>query len=258
MIDIICPLSLQPLSPLSLGTACVYSASPSKDQKCGHSCSLVHLTSHLETSNLCPVCLNDEIRFICDGVSNAHLLAVVKSTGESNPVGQCSSFNESHDFICFKYGKHAYYLALKKNDRENVITRIFSIFRKTDVTSLAQERIADVFSLNPRTGLKILYKGRVIYPDKFCSSCDISQKIITISKADLHDVIRKKPTLVVMGTRIGMEIKNELSSEKNGIMRSIMSRGGTPIYGSLKGLFGAFYYLFKSFLIPSSDLRYGE
>jgi hypothetical protein len=92
--------------------------------------------------------------------------------------------------ICFKYGKQFYRLSQD--------TRVW--FR---TGRLSQSRIAMVLNIH-RKSLKIISKGKVIYPDHTKSEEELSQTILTISALD-----KSKPSLVVMGTRCGVGIAKQ-------------------------------------------------
>jgi hypothetical protein len=84
--------------------------------------------------------------------------------------------------------------------------------------STAQHRIAQAFGMNLEHGLKILHKGKVLYPlqptpatkgahSTTTTMTDLSDCLVKISESDweLSASIIKKPSLVVMGTRSGKE-----------------------------------------------------
>jgi hypothetical protein len=143
----------------------------------GQSASVSGSGSAATTSLLCPVC-QAPIVWVVDGI------AVATRTNDSH-----TDTSPEAQMICFKYGKQFYRLS---HD-----TRFW--FR---TGRLSQSRIATVLNIH-RKSLKIISKGKVIYPDHTKSEQELSQTILTISALD-----KSKPSLVVMGTRVGSELRN--------------------------------------------------
>ena len=152
---------------------------------CGHRLRLSHLINYLgqspasgsssvATTSLCPIC-QAPIVWVVDGVA-------ATTTNDSHASPEPTT-------ICFKYGKQFY----------KVSTDTRSWFR---TGRLSQHRIATVLSIHMKS-LKIISKGKVIYPDSTKSEEELSQIILMTSARD-----KSKPSLVVMGTRLGSELRN--------------------------------------------------
>jgi len=167
-------------------------------------CCLVPLISHLYSTSSSSIkddpLLPKTVESIYDGISNTLLL---REDSERND-------NENYDVVSFKFNKHSYHLAvLKEKETNYYLSRIKSIFGVNGggvggalIETLAQDRIGKVLGMDSKRNTKVLYKGKVIYPNKGLSPKQISQKLIEISKSDQREK-RRNPSLVVMGTRKG-------------------------------------------------------
>ncbi len=190
-------------------------------------CCLLPLVSNLYSANnsnsFLPAPFNNSIESIYDGISNAILLG---EDSERNDSVGIDTLSEHYDVVSFKFNRHSYHLSvLKKNDTNHYFDRLKSIFalfqRRSNVSStlintLAQDRIGTVLGIDSKLNMKVLCKGKVIYPNKDIPPQQISQKLIEISKSDQNEK-RRSPSLVVMGTRKG-EVFVQKSSKKSWII----------------------------------------
>jgi len=174
--SLLCPYTLKPISSIDKSELAVINPEQSE---CGHHCSLPHLVSHLHdahagSSHSCPVCLQFKVAVICDGYADKVLRG---RQGE----------NDMHEqkIICFRYGAIQYYLSLK------------STSSSISATSCALPRIEMALGVDVKHGMKIIHKGKVIYPN---TNIDLTQELLSISSLDIAKK-RKKPSLVVMGMR---------------------------------------------------------
>mmetsp|Transcript_27457 Transcript_27457/g.38646 ORF Transcript_27457/g.38646 Transcript_27457/m.38646 type:complete len:259 (+) Transcript_27457:159-935(+) len=127
----------------------------------------------------CPKC-QTRISWVCDEV-----------VAKQREIAQDSSAS----VVLFKYNKQTFCLAVENKD-----TRWW----QRSATCTAQERMAEVLGMNVKSGMKILCKGKVLYPNLKISTSDLSIRLIDLS---LNDLKNKKPSLVVMGTRAGEELR---------------------------------------------------
>jgi hypothetical protein len=170
------------------------------DNKCGHRLALSPLTQYLDGTHptkrgsACPVCQTPVV-LVADGAS--------LNTSNSNQV------------VFFKYGKQYFRLTVAPE------TRSWLFFSQK---SFAQQRIADVFEMK---GLKILCKGKVIFPDATKSDEEVSQRLLELSAS------KTKASLVVMGTRVG----RELQDRRVGIFSYLFHTAFHIVYGSLKWMY---------------------
>jgi len=149
---------------------------------CGHRFRLEPLVRYLDGADQgthlqhqCPLCQKKIVR-VYDGVVATH--GHVDST------------------VIFRYNKQTFCLAVGNNNK-----RWWQ--RASQFT--AQERIADVLAMNVKSCMKILCKGKVLYPTLKLSGPEISRQILELSK---NDRLSKKPSLVVMGTRSSKELRS--------------------------------------------------
>mmetsp|Transcript_3617 Transcript_3617/g.4999 ORF Transcript_3617/g.4999 Transcript_3617/m.4999 type:complete len:341 (+) Transcript_3617:152-1174(+) len=188
---------------------------------------------------------------------------------ENDPL----EIGDRYDFLFFKYGKQTYNIALEKksfghgtSSSSSWISLVFFFIPNTLRGDgdrnylLAQDRIGLALGMN-LSSLKILHKGRVLYPDQNRSLDDISQILVDISKSDLEScaISKKKqqPSLVVMGTLVGMEL-NIQSSNNYGTytgIAGILQFGIFHLVGYVRGLVGAVYLFAKSMVYfpPQSE-----
>mmetsp|Transcript_8828 Transcript_8828/g.12510 ORF Transcript_8828/g.12510 Transcript_8828/m.12510 type:complete len:257 (-) Transcript_8828:134-904(-) len=144
-------------------------------------------------------------------------------------------YASSASVVLFKYNKQIFCLTV-----ENKTTRWW----QRSPTFTAQERMAEVLGMNVKSGMKVLCKGKVLYPNLKMSASDISKRLIDIS---LNDLKSRKPSLVIMGTRAG----NELQRKPQGIF--------VAWYGMMQWSFGLMfritYVTFSMLLWPLHYLR---
>jgi hypothetical protein len=171
------------------------------NNKCGHRLALSPLTQYLDGTHAtrrgstCPVCQTPVV-LVADGAS-------LNTTTTSN-----------NKVVFFKYGKQYFRLTVAPNARS-----WFFFTQK----SLAQERIANVFQMK---GLKIICKGKVIFPDPTRTNEAISQRLIELSTT-------AKASLVVMGTRVG----RELQDHRVGLFSYLFHTAFHIVYGSLSWMY---------------------
>lgn len=137
------------------------------------------------TGSTCPIC---------------HAPIVVVEDGLAHNNDKC---NNNDSLLFFKYGKHYYRLCLDNNSRNRWQSWWYG---SNYNNSLAQRRIADVLHVK---SLRILCKGKVVYPDATKSEVELSRMLLTMSQHPLDKKANnnnQKPSLVVMGTRIGHEL----------------------------------------------------
>jgi len=218
----------------------------SKDQFC--MCSLNHLIDDFYSSKpSCPVCLKQDITSIYDGISNSFL-------GDNNHNNE---WKKHYDIISFKFNKHLYYLTILKKEKQHswfrsVINRISPKkdcadnavnYNSLDIYTLAHERIAAVLEMDSKENIKILYKGKVIYPNSLMTSEQISKNIIDISGVALSSSSSSPPRkvsshLVVMGTRRCDVIQEKKSYRTSNILKHVMSKRNYYLLGVVVLIFG--------------------
>jgi hypothetical protein len=153
---------------------------------CGHA---MQWNPHkLVDCKLCPAC-QEPVVLICDG----------------------SSGNPSQPCIAFKYGKQIYRLSV---DNKNTPPAPQSLWKSWIISWMspqsnehnnpvtAQDRIQQALGL---VGLKVLHKGKILYPSSSLEPQQISKRLLEVSDADWHE--HPKASLVVMGTLQGRELK---------------------------------------------------
>jgi hypothetical protein len=161
---------------------------------CGHVVEWNNLFLMDDVVNVCPVC-QKSVGLICD--------ARVATTNDERD-------DNNNTIVRFKYGKQIYQLstiAVKPTKTTPTSSWIWSFFSRvkdssstsTDETTtiLAQDRIREAMQF---VDLKILHKGKVIYP------CSIEEEKISQQLLDLSSP-NQKISLVVMGTRQGRQLK---------------------------------------------------
>ena len=195
-------------------------------------CSMSSLMDHLYSykSTICPVCASS-IELIYDGISYSILMNDFTSADAVNTSVDTTTStkhnNVCYDMVSFKYNKQSFHLAIVKNDENSLSnTNIRSLFQrililmkqkqnrvtqdKFFVETLAQERIGKVLGIDSKYNLKILHKGKVLYPlpkQKMNKSLSyvseheaLSKYLIQISNSDKLQN-KRQPSLIVMGTR---------------------------------------------------------
>jgi len=225
----------------------------------------------------CQICL-EPVSMISDGL-------VSHNDGDDD---------DDNQVIRFKFGKQIYQLSTankeeqpQKDSRRWWFWPSFSIERKINYSStankrsttiLAQNRIANALNL---ANLKILHKGKIIYPPPDCSTdvkkknCNdgteeeptreviISRRILEISNENWkNNMTKKKVSLVVMGTLIERQLKRRTENDSNSDnVCSILQRLQRSLWFSLTILqysMQVTWLLCRSFLgpfLPSYMLR---
>jgi hypothetical protein len=151
------------------------------------------------------------------------------------------------NFVLFKYNKQTFMLSLNHAKR-----RAWWDMRECT----AQERIAYALGMNEANGLKVLCKGKVLYPNVNHTSTDISNQLIEISENDVENH-HKKASLVVMGTRQGQG----LHEPREGLFSILLGMGVKLIYNLFKLGCGTVVYLYsfvKRLLPPPEEGRRNE
>mmetsp|Transcript_33412 Transcript_33412/g.80808 ORF Transcript_33412/g.80808 Transcript_33412/m.80808 type:complete len:276 (-) Transcript_33412:114-941(-) len=204
----ICPFTLKSLATIKReNVAVIYERNPlvtndpsdeaGQRVQCGHSCTLSCLVPYLHDiggSKSCPVCQASPAVVICDYHSSAYLVNDTTNTSD----GDTSDKNEGR-IISFRYGTNFYFLRVPASTSLSSSSYTSKLSRHRNGNAL--NRIGSVLGMDVRSGLKVIYKGKVIYPDKSGDNCDdISEHLLDITSRDLIQR-RKKPSLVVMGLR---------------------------------------------------------
>merc|ERR1712194_318602 len=194
---------------------------------CGHSCTLSRLVPYLHDRGgkvCCPVCQSTLASVICDSSSSAFLL---QSQEEHRLTKKEAVKEDDGRIISFRYGAAFYYLWVPSSPPlpSSSYSKLFGAGKIT-----ALDRIGSVLGMNVGTGLKVIHKGKVIYPEnaeKRESPECISEQLLDISYADLLHR-RKKPSLVVTGLRQQTTVGKQTPAARNHFI-GIMTRF-TPWY----------------------------
>lgn len=213
------------------------------DQDCCCMCSMTQLISHLYHLKIdtCPVCSKHTIDIVYDAIS--HLILVTKERSLSD----FDTAEQEYDIISFRFHKQSYHLTVPKQQRQKTrkedhllknlfVKKISSIIKRkykrdqqyyedVDIEILAQERIGKVLSIDYKRNMKILHKGKLIYPthgmiqnqgQRHSSNGmikspeqQLSQQLIDISNDDRKQN-KRHPSLTIMGTR-----QNDILIEKS-------------------------------------------
>lgn len=232
----LCPLTLKPLPEAGERVGYVYGcANPfreGEDVGCGHRHSLSALVRHVGEGStpICPLCNSTPILSICDGIA-------------ASKDGRKGS-----SLVCFRYSRQNYYLSVPKRTGSSGMFSFF--FSNPDAT--AQERVAQV--LDVRDGFKILQRGKVIYPNSSASAAVISGQLIELSNAGRDN----KPSLVVMGTRAGTELREAGDNfsplwSRIGIVRWGISFLRNAARGARDLLGGLFLFTKTLFILPGRE-----
>ncbi|KAL7481450.1 hypothetical protein ACHAW6_007132 [Cyclotella cf. meneghiniana] len=239
----ICPFTLRPIADLPHdNTAIVYRSVPSSSQRgrdraedgtqpdddaCGHSCTLSELVPYLHDgrggtaaarrSPVCPVCLACPVGVVCDAEASSFLtrrrLAAVTTTKEGSDATAHDRVSDENDtktkegrIVSFRYGAISYHLWVEStSSSQSSLSSNPELDRLAGGTKRnALERIGSVMGMDVHNGLKVIHKGKIIYPANQKTTTesinDASEQLLDISTTDfIHR--RKKPSLVVMGTR---------------------------------------------------------
>lgn len=175
---------------------------------CGHSCTLSHLISYLHdtvgSNKSCPACQSSPASVVCDANSSKYLLRqrAGSQCNEKNEAGTPDS--DGGRIISFRYGPTSYFLWVHSTPPSPTSSYYSKLFSSAKGNAL--DRIGSVLGMDVKTGLKLIHKGKVIFPEtsgkKESYSTDeiISEQLLDITSTDLIHK-RKKPSLVVMGLR---------------------------------------------------------
>jgi hypothetical protein len=149
---------------------CATASAPS----CGHVVALESLMDLLDGNP------NEIIK--CPECKTAHVISVCDKLAAESLLGQDED-DAPLSLVCFRYGSQVYWLAVPPE-------------------TTAQARIAHVLGI-PRD-LKILHQGKVVYKQQDEDDRDDEQASQSLLAASSNDIkAKKKPTLVVMGKRVG-------------------------------------------------------
>jgi hypothetical protein len=211
-----------------LDTAVLYKDTTGASSGCGHA--LQWNATKLITLKNCPIC-QEPVTLICDG-------STAIATGD-DAHASC---------ITFKYGKQIYRLSVEKSSSskeskeeasksttsssfwESISSFVWkshnsnkpNINPTMSTVVTAQHRIAQALGL---VGLKVLHKGKVLYPDPQNKSSpypedaeEISLRLLDLSEIDwnsnhIHQA-KRKASLVVMGTLQGHELASRPPEEE--------------------------------------------
>lgn len=242
--------------------------------QCGHSCNLSNLVSYLHDTGgtkLCPVCQSSSASFICDSTSSISIAR--RTNAQHNTHGSVDSDGDGGGgrIVSFRYGTIVYFLWVKSP--QQLSSSYTSIFRDRNGGN-ALDRIAHVLGMDVKSGLKVIHKGKIIYPhagnnataSRNDSTDEASEQILDISVGDIIHR-RKKPSLVVMGLRLqstspGMRT-NTLSDVIFTALTMItpwylwnkMLCGFRWTFSSASSLLGGIFIFFRSILYPPQASR---
>lgn len=191
-------------------------------EKCGHEVSLDQMVHRLvqERHYACPIC-------------DAPITGLVQADAK----------------IYFKYGKVLYRLAMPHKPWWNILD---------NTSHLAQCRIQDVLGIS--SGIKILHKGKVLFPSSSLREDEVSRRILELS--DLP--AKTAPVLLVMGTPSDkreqwMESERQLLAKQSPIWQilpAILNLCMTVVSETVKIGIGAAQHGFgvlKNVLFPNND-----
>jgi len=122
------------------------------------------------------------VAVVCDGNADRVLRG---GQGEKNNDTQ-----QEHNIVCFRYGSIHYYVDA--------------------ATSCALSRIGMVLGVDVTHGMKIIHRGKVIYPNN-TNIDDLTEELLSISSLDISKK-RKKPSMMVV---IGMQKRQLYSTKTN-------------------------------------------
>jgi hypothetical protein len=191
-----------------LETAILYNQVKDSPQDCGHAVkwklTMEHVIERREST--CPICTKP-IAMIVDG-----------------SVPSACTTSAENQVATFKFGKQVFRLSCGNSASSNasIISWAISFLLGIKDTT-AQQRMAYALGMNIDKGFKILYKGKVLYPSNSKSSStdrdslQLSKRILEISGSEWDS--HKKAALVVMGTRVGSELKGP---PKPGLFQTIL------------------------------------
>lgn len=272
----ICPFTFKSIGTLhSEDVAIIYESNPllaaaavdAPKIQCGHSCTLSNLVSYLHDTSgtkLCPVCQSSSAYFICDFMSST----AISRRASENAQQITHSVDDEGRILSFRYGAFVYFLWVK-NSTQLVSSSSYTSFFRTRVRGNALDRIAYVLDMDDRNGLKVIHKGKIIYPhpgknsisSKDESSDEISEKLLDISDSDIIHC-RKKPSLVVMGLRIHTTSDMKANTTLPDMLFSValqitpwylwnkIACGVRWTFSSLSSLLGGISVFFRSILFP--------
>mmetsp|Transcript_21500 Transcript_21500/g.32635 ORF Transcript_21500/g.32635 Transcript_21500/m.32635 type:complete len:222 (+) Transcript_21500:108-773(+) len=189
--------------------------------KCCHRLRLEPLTRYLDgtdpiNGSTCPVC-QAPVTLVTDGLA----------AGVTDGI------------VFFKYSKHMYRLTVR-DDR-------FFFLRYLSFRSLhlAQDRISRLLNIKD---LRILCKGKIIYPDSKKTEEELSKLLLDFSASSIQS---NKASLVVMGTRVGKELRNH---EGIGVVLFMcLSMGKSMLYSALNWMYQFVISIFQPALPPSHE-----
>jgi hypothetical protein len=164
-----------PVDPFQ--TAILYNSFPlQKDFQCGHAVPLIRMVQRLQQKGAasCPHCAAP-VAYIVDSCSK----------------------DGNYARVTFKHGKQVYRLSV--HDPPPVWLRLVStlLYRQQPT---AQVRIAQVLGLDGSNCMKILYKGKILYPSKNCDEFKMSQLLLDASNDNSDSSRTPQHLLLVMGT----------------------------------------------------------
>lgn len=275
----LCPFSFQAIDTIDPeDVAVVYESNPlleveeTNRLKCGHSCTLSNLVSYLHdipggAKLLCPVCQSSSASFICDKASSSYISR--RTSSQHVMDGSDSSTDDGNSggrIVSFRYGTNVYFLWVASP--RQLSSSYATLFRGRNGGN-ALKRIAQVLKVDIKDGMKVIHKGKIIYPHSGKNSVsrhnnsmnDISEQLMDISASDIIHR-RKKPSLVVMGLRIKTSDMRGNTTPFSDMIFSV-ARQITPWYiwnnmlcgfrwtfSNFSSLLGGVWVFFRSILFP--------
>lgn len=273
----LCPFSFQAIDtihPEDESNPLLNEAEERNRLKCGHSCTLSNLVSYLHdhehhggTKLLCPVCQSSSASFICDKASSSYISR--RTSSQHVMDGSDSSTDDGNSggrIVSFRYGTNVYFLWVASPPQ--LSSSYTTLFHGRNGGN-ALNRIAQVLRVDIKNGMKVIHKGKIIYPHSGKNSVsshnnsmnDISEQLLDISASDIIHR-RKKPSLVVMGLRINTSDMRRNTTPLSDVIFSV-TRQITPWYiwnnmvcgfrwtfRSFSSLLGGVWVFFRSILFP--------
>lgn len=181
----------------ALESAVVFESETSKT--CGHALHLVPLMDYLEScgskKTVCPVC-QASVSFVCDG-------AEVANSATNDDDNNDDDDDKKAKTVTVKYRNHLYKFSLQRSPNLGLplplaccvwVWRSLLQLMGEDTSVTAQERIAHALRMDIEGHMKILHKGKIIYPNAQQSPRAISEQLV--------GVCEKGGKPMVMGTRM--------------------------------------------------------
>ena len=205
----------------------------------------------------CPIC-DEPIALVCDGL-------VAQSLSPDGGIQEDDDMKNK--IITFKYGKQVYRLSIEQNppsENMNVIGWAltflwpFASGGGNQQVTTAQQRMAKALGMNVERGIKILHKGKVLYPspstpmNSESSMMELSNRLVSIGVTEWESSTRKIG-LTVMGTRSGSEVlgRTDQSSMGSNILGTLVQLPFRFLHFSITLCFHFFGSIVRPLLPPS-------